>query len=94
MVSRCTTNNLAKSTKRRSPATASAWRNANVLLKRIEAGLERHSVQQAAAPEDCTHAGDLGHVTEELANIVAFLGDEATENPTKAEEETERSRPT
>jgi len=57
------------------------------LLKRIEAGLEKHGVQQAATPESWTHAGDLGDVAEELANTVAFLGDEATESKTQPEKE-------
>jgi hypothetical protein len=60
------------------------------LLKRIEAGLEQHGVRQAATPEDWTHAGDLGHVAEELANIVAFLGDWATESETQPMEENAR----
>jgi len=60
------------------------------LLKRIEAGLERHSVQQAATPEDWTHAGDLGHLAAELGVLVAFLTDPAVADQSQPEGETAR----
>jgi hypothetical protein len=48
---------------------------ANELLKRIANQLERHASQQASSPENWGHAGELGSVTEELARILATLGD-------------------
>ena len=45
------------------------------LLKRIGQQLEVHSRDQQATSAYWTHAGDLGHVTEQLAYILAFLGD-------------------
>ena len=45
------------------------------LLKRIGRQLETHNKDQAATPAHWTHAGDLGHVTEQLAYVLAFLGD-------------------
>ena len=45
------------------------------LLQRIARHLEEHKKAQAQQPANWGHAGDLGHVTEELAYILAFLGD-------------------
>lgn len=45
------------------------------LLKRIASNLERHKKEQAVEPADWGYAGDLGRVTEELAYILASLGD-------------------
>ncbi len=45
------------------------------LLKRISQQLDKHRKDQQATPTHWTHAGDLGHVTEQLAYILAFLGD-------------------
>jgi uncharacterized protein (UPF0128 family) len=45
------------------------------LLKRIASSLEQHREHQAAEPADWGYAGDLGRVTEELAYILASLGD-------------------
>ena len=45
------------------------------LLKRIGQRLEAHSKNQEATPAHWTHSGDLGHVTEQLAYVLAFLGD-------------------
>ena len=45
------------------------------LLKRIAQQLARHQQEQAAEPADWGFAGDLGHVSEELAYVLASLGD-------------------
>jgi hypothetical protein len=45
------------------------------LIKRIVARLAEHQKRQAAAPADWGYAGDLGRVTEQLAYVLADLGD-------------------
>ncbi len=45
------------------------------LLKRIGSRLAQHQKAQAAEPANWGYAGDLGHVTEELAYVLAALGD-------------------
>ena len=45
------------------------------LLKRIASRLEFHKECQAAEPANWGYAGDLGRVTEELAYLLASLGD-------------------
>jgi galactokinase len=45
------------------------------LLKRIASRLEQHKQDQAKEPANWGYAGDLGRVTEELAYILASLGD-------------------
>jgi hypothetical protein len=45
------------------------------LLKRIASRLAQHQKEQAAEPANWGHAGDLGRVTEELAYVLASLGD-------------------
>jgi hypothetical protein len=45
------------------------------LLKRIADALEQHKREQAADPANWGHAGDLGHVSEQLAHVLASLGD-------------------
>jgi hypothetical protein len=45
------------------------------LLKRIAAQLEQHRKHQDAAPCDWGYTGDLGRVSEELAYVLASLGD-------------------
>jgi hypothetical protein len=45
------------------------------LLKRIASQLDRHAARQAQAPSDWGYPGDLGRVTEELAHVLASLGD-------------------
>jgi hypothetical protein len=45
------------------------------LLKRIASRLEKHQKDHAQEPADWGYAGDLGRVTEELAYILASLGD-------------------
>jgi hypothetical protein len=45
------------------------------LLRRIASRLERHKQDQAQEPANWGYAGDLGRVTEELAYVLASLGD-------------------
>ena len=45
------------------------------LLKRIASRLAQHQKEQAKDPANWGHAGDLGRVTEELAYVLASLGD-------------------
>jgi uncharacterized sporulation protein YeaH/YhbH (DUF444 family) len=45
------------------------------LLKRIAKQLAKHQKEQAADPRNWGFPGDLGHVNEELALVLASLGD-------------------
>ena len=45
------------------------------LLKRIAGRLQDHKKRQAQEPAHWGYAGDLGRVTEELAYVLASLGD-------------------
>ena len=45
------------------------------LLRRIASCLEQHKKDQTAEPADWGYPGDLGRVTEELAYVLASLGD-------------------
>ena len=45
------------------------------LLKRIACQLDQHAVCQKQGPADWGYAGDLGRVAEELAYVLASLGD-------------------
>ena len=45
------------------------------LLKRIATRLAEHEIQQAAKPQDWGFVGDLGHINEELAQVLAAFGD-------------------
>jgi hypothetical protein len=45
------------------------------LLKRIASRLDQHKKEQAKKGADWGYAGDLGRVTEELAYVLASLGD-------------------
>ena len=58
-------------------ATAYNQKNAitHDLLKRIATRLAEHEVEQAAKPQDWGFVGDLGHITEELAQVLAAFGD-------------------
>jgi hypothetical protein len=49
------------------------------LLKRIAQRLRSHRGEQAQTPAHWTHAGDLGHVREQLTEVLAFLGGGAAE---------------
>ena len=45
------------------------------LLRRIGDRLKQHRKEQEQTPAHWTHAGDLGHVAQELAYVLASLGD-------------------
>jgi hypothetical protein len=45
------------------------------LLKRIASRLEQHKKDQATEPANWGYPGDLGRITEELAYVLASLGD-------------------
>ena len=45
------------------------------LLKRIASRLEQHMKDQAQEPANWGYPGDLGRATEELAYVLASLGD-------------------
>jgi len=45
------------------------------LLKRIAGRLSEHQARHAAQPGDWGYSGDLGRVNEELAQVLAALGD-------------------
>jgi hypothetical protein len=67
----------ATKTTKQTAAEAYATRHAECadLLKRIAARLEQHQEDQAQEPANWGYAGDLGRVTEELAYVLASLGD-------------------
>ena len=45
------------------------------LIKRIADQLERHASRQKQKPADWGYVGDLGRVADELAYVLASLGD-------------------
>ncbi len=45
------------------------------LLKRIAARLAKHQQKQSAEPADWGYVGDMGRVNEQLAYVLASLGD-------------------
>ena len=64
-------------TTKQTAATCYAERYAECqdLLKRIASRLKHHKKDQATAPNDWGYAGDLNRVAEELAYVLASLGD-------------------
>ena len=58
-------------------ATCYAERHAECadLLKRIASRLEQHKKDQEKQPANWGYAGDLDHISNELAYILASLGD-------------------
>lgn len=48
---------------------------AHDLLKRIASRLAAHQKEQAAEPANWGYPGDLGRITEQLAYVLADLGD-------------------
>ena len=69
--------------KTKSPATkqtaaaryAEAQAEAQDLLKRLATRLAADQQEQASAPADWGYVGSLAHVNEQLAQVLAFLGD-------------------
>ena len=72
----CTMQRTTQTTKQ-SAAACYAERHAECqdLLKRIASRLEQHKKCQSQEPANWGYAGDLAHVTEELAYVLASLGD-------------------
>ena len=69
-----------KNTTKNTTKTAAAAYSQNAttaqdLLKRIATRLSEHQARQAAEPCDWGYVGDLGHINEELAQVLAALGD-------------------
>jgi hypothetical protein len=64
-------------TTRQTAAACYAERHAECqdLLERIASRLAQHQKDQAREPGDWGFSGDLGHITEELAYVLASLGD-------------------
>jgi hypothetical protein len=56
-------------------AYASRHAEAQDLLKRITSRLAAHQKEQAAEPANWGYSGDLGRITEQLAYVLADLGD-------------------
>jgi hypothetical protein len=54
---------------------AARYAEAQNLLARIAVRLEEHKTRQAARSADWGYAGDLGRIAEQLASILAGLGD-------------------
>jgi hypothetical protein len=54
---------------------AERFAEAQDLLKRIATRLAEHKERQSAAPADWGYSGDLGRITEQLAYVLADLGD-------------------
>jgi hypothetical protein len=66
-----------KQTTKQTAAACYAERHAECqdLLQRIAQRLAQHQQEQAAEPANWGFPGDLGHVSEELAYVLASLGD-------------------
>jgi len=72
----CSMPPTAKTTKKTSAACyAERHTESKDLLKRIASRLEQHQKDQTQESANWGYAGDLGRVTEELAYILASLGD-------------------
>jgi hypothetical protein len=72
----CSMPRTAKTTKQTAAACyTERHAEAQDLLKRIARRLERHKQDQAQEPANWGYPGDLGRVTEELAYVLASLGD-------------------
>jgi hypothetical protein len=50
------------------------------LLERIAGCLSEHQARHASEPGDWSYPGDLGRVNEELAQVLAVLGDRSAIN--------------
>ena len=72
----CSMPSTAKTTKQ-TAAACYAERHAESmdLLKRIASRLEQHQKDQSQEPANWGYPGDLGRITQELAYVLASLGD-------------------
>ena len=64
-----------KATQTAAASYAENQAEAQDLLKRIAGQLKTHKAEQAKSPDSWGHAGSLGYVNEQLAQLLAFLGD-------------------
>ena len=65
-----------KTTKQSAAACyAERFAEAQDLLKRIGVRLDQHRKSQSQEPTNWGYAGDLGRITEQLAYVLADLGD-------------------
>ena len=72
----CSMQRTAKITKQTAAACYAERHTESMdLLKRIASRLEQHQKDQAREPANWGYPGDLGRVTEELAYVLASLGD-------------------
>ncbi len=72
----CSMQRTAKTTKQSAEACyAERHAECQDLLKCITSRLEQHQKDQSKDPANWGYAGDLGRVTEELAYVLASLGD-------------------
>ena len=69
--------NTKAQTRKQTAAGCYAERHAEAqyLLKRIAGRLADHQKRQVQEPADWGYAGDLGRITEQLAYVLADLGD-------------------
>jgi hypothetical protein len=72
----CSMQRTTKTTKQTAAACyADRHTECQDLLKRIAGRLAQHQKDQSREPANWGYAGDLGRVTEELAYVLASLGD-------------------
>ena len=71
----CSMRRTTKTTKQTAACYAERYAECQDLLKRIASRLEQHKKDQAQEPANWGYPGDLGRVTEELAYVLASLGD-------------------
>ena len=71
----CSMPRTAKTTKQTAACYAERHAECQDLLKRIASRLEQHQKDQSQEPANWGYPGDLGRVTEELAYVLASLGD-------------------
>ena len=64
-----------KNTKQSAACYNERFAEAQDLLKRIGARFGQHRKSQAQEPANWGYAGDLGRITEQLAYVLADLGD-------------------
>ena len=70
-----TMTNASKTNKTAAASYAENHAEAQDLLKRIAGQLKAHKAEQAKSPDSWGHAGSLGYVNDQLAQLLAFLGD-------------------
>ena len=71
----CSMPRAAKTTKQTAACYAERHAQCQDLLKRIASRLGQHQKDHSQEPANWGYPGDLGRVTEELAYVLASLGD-------------------